>query len=323
MPEDRAAEFMWAGVAPLCGIEEALAAAEAAAFVGRRWKEPLPQPVIDPPPSLATREGDHAPGCGLHPARGQAEHGGGGGSSSAVRDSPPPPPFGRSPSPAGAGEDQPAGASSGRTIFEAEAKAALAEFGLPVPAGRVVTDTEEAVAAAEAIGYPVAVKALGIAHKSEAGAVRLRLANAEQVRAAADALGKIGSGLLVEEMIVDGVAELLVGVTRDPQFGLLMTIAAGGVLVELLGDSASLLLPASEDDIRAAILALKTAPLLQGFRGRPVGDLEAAVSAAAAIARFAEAHADEIEELDVNPLVVRPQGQGAVAVDALIRMRDA
>jgi acyl-CoA synthetase (NDP forming) len=185
-----------------------------------------------------------------------------------------------------------------------------------------VADAAEAVAAAEAIGYPVAVKALGIAHKSEAGAVRLHLANAEEVRAAADALGKIGSGLLVEEMIVDGVAELLVGVTRDAQFGLLMTIAAGGVLVELLGDSASLLLPASKEDIRAAILSLKTAPLLQGFRGRPAGDLEAAVDAAAAIARFAEAHTGELEELDVNPLIVRPQGLGAVAVDALIRMRD-
>ena len=78
----------------------------------------------------------------------------------------------------------------------------------------------------------------------------------------------------------------------------------------------------SEDEIRAAILSLKTAPLLQGFRGRPVADLDAAVAAALAIARFAEAHADTLEELDVNPLIVRPQGKGAVAVDALIRMRE-
>jgi succinyl-CoA synthetase beta subunit len=206
---------------------------------------------------------------------------------------------------------------------EGEAKAALAAFGVPVPASRVAADAADAVAAAEVIGYPVVVKALGVAHKSEAGAVRLRLASAEEVAAAAESLREIGSGLLVEEMIGDGVAELLVGVTRDPQLGLLMTIAAGGVLVELLGDSASLLLPASDDGIRAAILSLKTAPLLQGFRGRPVGDLEAAVAAAAAIARFAEAHADELEEIDVNPLIVRPQGLGAIAVDALIRMREA
>ena len=123
--------------------------------------------------------------------------------------------------------------------------------------------------------------------------------------------------------MTDAVAELLIGVTRDPQFGLLMTIGAGGVLVELLGDAASLLLPAGEDEIRAAILSLKTAPLLQGFRGRPVGDLAAAVAAALAIARFAEANAATLEELDVNPLLVRPEGKGAVAVDALIRMREA
>jgi acyl-CoA synthetase (NDP forming) len=119
------------------------------------------------------------------------------------------------------------------------------------------------------------------------------------------------------------VAELLVGVTRDPQFGLLMTVAAGGVLVELIGDSASLLLPATEEDVRAGLLSLKTAPLFQGYRRRPVADLNAAVAAALAIARFAEAHADGLEELDVNPLIVRPEGQGAVAVDALIRMREA
>ena len=74
--------------------------------------------------------------------------------------------------------------------------------------------------------------------------------------------------------------------------------------------------------MRAAILSLKTAPLLQGFRGRPVGDLEAAVAAALGVARYAEAHADTLEELDVNPLLVRPAGKGAVAVDALIRVRE-
>jgi acyl-CoA synthetase (NDP forming) len=190
-----------------------------------------------------------------------------------------------------------------------------------VPAGRVVADSAEAAQAADALGYPVVLKALGVAHKSEAGAVRLGLKGPGEVGQAAEALGPLGTGLLVEAMVTDAVAELLIGVTRDPQFGLMMTIATGGVLVELLGDSASLLLPASGDEIRGAILSLKTAPLLLGFRGRPVGDVEAAVAAAVAIARFAEANAADLEELDVNPLLVRPQGEGAVAVDALIRMR--
>jgi succinyl-CoA synthetase beta subunit len=199
----------------------------------------------------------------------------------------------------------------------------LAGFGVRVPRSRIADDAKAAASAAETIGYPVVVKALGVAHKSEAGALRLNLKDADSVHAAAKALIPLGTGLLVEEMVTDAVAELLVGVTRDPQFGLLMTIGAGGVLVELLGDSASLLLPATDDDIRDAILSLKTAPLLQGFRRRPVGDLSAAVAAAVAIARFAEANAATLEELDVNPLLVRPQGSVAVAVDALIRMREA
>lgn len=288
MPETRAGELMAQGIVPLCGIEEALAAAEAAAFVGRTWKEPLPAamlelPAASPPPGPA-----HA-GLDL-PSRGRLRTGGG----------------------IGNGEI--------RTLDEAEAKAALAEFGVPVPEGRVVATPDEAVAAAEALGYPVALKALGVAHKSEAGAVRLNL-DARALPGAARQLAGLGKGLLVERMVTDAVAELLIGVTRDPQFGLLMSVAAGGVLVELLDDAASFLLPASEDEIRAAILSLKTAPLLRGFRGRPVGDLQAAVNVAFSVSQYAEAHADALEELDLNPLLVRPQGQGAVAVDALIRLR--
>lgn len=270
MPEARAEAFLAAGIAPLCGVEEALAAAEAAAFIGARWKEPLPKLVL-----TASRSSTGSPG-------GFEIH----------------------------------------TTFEDVAKTALAAFGLTVPEGRAVAIAEVAVAAAEALGYPVAVKAIGIAHKSEAGAVRLNLKNAAAVRSAAEGLAGLSVALLVEAMVTDAVGELLVGVTRDPQFGLLMTIGAGGVLVELLGDSRSLLLPATEDEIRSAILSLKTAPLFQGFRARPRGDLEAAVAAAAAVARFAEAHADRLEELEVNPLLIRPEGQGAVAVDALIRMRE-
>jgi acyl-CoA synthetase (NDP forming) len=209
-----------------------------------------------------------------------------------------------------------------RTLFEAEAKQVLAGFGLDVPKFAKTCNAAAAIAAAEGLGYPVVVKAVGVAHKSEAGAVRLNLKSPAEVEVAANALAGLGTGLLVETMVTDGVAELLIGITRDQKFGLLMTIAPGGVLVELLGDAASLLLPAGEDEIRAAILSLKTAPLLQGFRGRPMADLDAAVASALAVACFAEAHADTLEELDVNPLIVRSAGKGAVAVDALIRMRE-
>jgi hypothetical protein len=133
-------------------------------------------------------------------------------------------------------------------------------------------------------------------------------------------------GFLVERMVPGAVAELIVGVKRDPAFGLALVLGSGGVLVELLRDSATLLLPTDRRSVERALSTLKGAPLLHGFRGRPRGDVEALVDAVMAVADFAEAHRESLIELDVNPLLVLPEGQcphgGAVAVDALIRMSD-
>jgi acyl-CoA synthetase (NDP forming) len=313
MPESYAADFLAAGIAPLSGIEEALAAAEAAAFIGRKWKEPVP--------SLLTSS--------LRGGRSSRQRASGGGSHRG-REAPLP----KSAPLRSADFDLPSrgrlrphadvddGVSGARILDEAEAKALLAGFGVKAPVGAIVESSRKAVGAAEELGYPVVVKALGISHKSEVGAVRLNLRSAAEVESAAAALAGLGSGLLVETMVTDAVAELLIGVTRDPQFGFLLTIGAGGVVVELLRDSVSLLLPVSEGEIRRAILSLKTALLLQGYRGRPRGDLDATVAAVLAVVRFAEANAERLDELDVNPLLVRPERKGAVAVDALIRMRD-
>ena len=199
---------------------------------------------------------------------------------------------------------------------EAAAKSMLAAAGLPVPEGRRATSADEAVAAAEAIGYPVAVKALGVAHKSEAGAVKLNLRDADAVCAAAEAMAALGNGLYVERMVTGGVAELIVGITRDPLFGPVMTVGTGGVLVELLKDSVTLLLPSSGEDIEAALRALKMFPLLDGYRGRPKADVAAAVEAIAAIADFALNNAGSLAELDVNPLIVCQDG--AWVADALM-----
>jgi len=204
---------------------------------------------------------------------------------------------------------------------EAAAKALLAEAGLPVPQGRRVASADEAVSAAEHLGFPVALKALGVAHKSEAGAVKLNLRTADDVRAAAAALLPLGSGLYVERMVVGGVAELIVGFTHDPVFGPTMTLGSGGVLVELLQDSATLLLPASRDEIEAALRGLKLFPLLDGYRGRPKADVEAAIDAVSAIGAFVAANADAIEELDINPLIACKQGEGAWIADALLVRR--
>jgi acyl-CoA synthetase (NDP forming) len=163
----------------------------------------------------------------------------------------------------------------------------------------------------------VALKALGVAHKSERGAVRLNLASAVEVEVAAGDLLPLGSGLYVEKMVTGGVAELIVGVTRDPLFGPVMTVGSGGVLVELLQDSATLLLPASRDDIEAALRGLKLFPLLGGYRGKPRADLDAAIDVILGIASFTLENAQAIDELDINPLIVCRQGEGAWIADAL------
>ena len=121
----------------------------------------------------------------------------------------------------------------------------------------------------------------------------------------------------------DAVAEMIVGIKRDPALGLALVIGSGGILTELLADSVNLILPASQADIRRAIGRLRGHALLAGFRGRPAADIDALVAAASAIAAYAQAHAETLMELDVNPVLVREEGKGAVAVDALIRLGTA
>jgi len=209
-----------------------------------------------------------------------------------------------------------------RLSDEWESKRMLAAHGLTVPQGALVSSATEAVAAAEALGFPVAVKAVGpdIAHKTEIGGVALNLHNADAVDAAVGRMAKLAKRFLVEKMVTDSVAELIVGISRDPQFGPYLVVGFGGILVELIGDSRVLLLPTDRDRVRAALDSLKTAPLLKGYRGKPAADVEAAIDAIMAIAGFAEANADTIVELDVNPLMLRPKGKGVVAADALIRL---
>ena len=127
--------------------------------------------------------------------------------------------------------------------------------------------------------------------------------------------------MLVERYAPGIVVELLVGLSRDPQLGLLLTVGSGGTLVELLADSVTLLLPVTEGEVREALAMLRCAPLLDGHRGREAADVDAAVEAILAIARFAAEHRTRLEEVDINPLGVGPRGRGAVALDALIRTR--
>ncbi|MFK0273555.1 acetate--CoA ligase family protein [Ensifer sp. NPDC090286] len=207
------------------------------------------------------------------------------------------------------------------TLSEHEAKVELAAAGLTVPKGKTAATAEEAAAAAEALGFPVVLKGLGVAHKTEAGAVKLNLTSRDEVHAAAKTMAGVASGYLVEKMVGKPVAELIIGAMRDPVAGPVLTIGAGGILVELLDDSAILTLPTTPEAISAAIGGLKIRKLLDGYRGAPAADYAALIEAVAAAASYVVANASKLEELDINPMMVLPNGQGAVAADALIRRR--
>jgi acyl-CoA synthetase (NDP forming) len=200
-------------------------------------------------------------------------------------------------------------------IPEAEAKAALANFGVLTPNFARVADGEHAAHKAAEIGFPVVLKGEGIAHKTEAGAVALNLLDQDAVRKAAKTIN--AKSFLVEEMIADSVSELLIGVVRDPAHGFVLTLAAGGVLTELLEDSVSLLVPAQPAQITAALNRLKIARLLNGYRGKPAADMAAIVQTVMAVQDYVIASAATLDELEINPLLCGPSR--AVAADALLR----
>ncbi|MFY8151718.1 MAG: acetate--CoA ligase family protein [Hyphomicrobiales bacterium] len=216
---------------------------------------------------------------------------------------------------------QPVDAASARLLSERDGKRLLALHGLEVPPSRLASAVEAASTAA-AIGFPVALKiaADDIFHKSDVGGVMLGLRSRADVNDAVDRMSHLGNRFLVERMVEGAVAELLVGVVRDPQFGPTLTVGAGGVMVELLQDTRRMLLPVTADEVRDALMGLRMARLLDGYRGKPKGDIRAAVKAIMAIADFAMRNRDKLIELDVNPLFVLPEGRGAIAADALVRM---
>jgi acyl-CoA synthetase (NDP forming) len=184
-----------------------------------------------------------------------------------------------------------------------------------VPEGAVCASAGAAVVAAADLGGPVAVKALGTAHKTEHDAVRLGLVEPDDVRAAAAALLARYPAVLVERLVPGGIVELLVGVESDPVFGPVLTLGVGGVLTELVRDVAHLLLPVAPAEIRRALLGLRCAPLLTGYRGAPPADLDLLVTV---VARVAELVLDmpEVVGLEINPLIVT--AEGAWACDALV-----
>jgi acetyl-CoA synthetase len=216
----------------------------------------------------------------------------------------------------------PGAVGKAQTLSEAEGKRALAAYGVRIPRGRVVRAAEVAGTAAE-IGFPVVLKAVGaeLEHKTEVGGVVLNVRSSAEAGAAGERLAALSDTVLVEEMVSDGVAEILIGVIVDSQFGQVLVLGAGGVLTELMADSVTLLPPWTRDSIVAGLDRLKAAPLLKGYRGKPAGDIAALVDSILGVARYASANLAELVEIDVNPVIVRPLGLGVVAVDTLIRLK--
>ena len=211
-----------------------------------------------------------------------------------------------------------------QTVDEAAGKALLSTLGLPIPAGEVVAGAQ-VVQAASRIGYPVVLKMMGpkLAHKSEAGAVALGLANAADLTAAlqkmrADVTAHdplaLTDRFLVESMAPRPLAELLVNLRRDAQFGLVLTLGAGGVLVELLEDAATLLLPASAAQIEAALNGLKIARILRGYRGAKGADMAALAGFIAHLCQIFESQSATLAEVEINPLFVTATGPWVVDV---------
>jgi acetyl-CoA synthetase (ADP-forming) len=211
-----------------------------------------------------------------------------------------------------------------RTLSEVESKALLAAHGVPVLDERLAATADQAVAAADALGYPVVAKLCGdaIAHKTERGLVRLRLVDGDDVRAAATELLAAArpedgaTGVLVAPM-VSGNRELIAGLTRDEQFGMTLMLGVGGVLAEAVADVAFRLVPIDRVDAEELIDDLATQRLLGEFRGEPAVDRGALVDVLVGLSDAARANPDLVSA-DVNPLIVvdgRP-----VAVDALVEV---
>jgi acetyl coenzyme A synthetase (ADP forming)-like protein len=230
------------------------------------------------------------------------------------------------PSPA----ERKAGRDAGRWCSTEEASAILAAYGVPMARSGFVATAEEGAALQREWSVPVAVKVAAAIHKADVGGIELDLRSGSAV---AEAIGRIEANLerhglgehvgryLVQEMI-DGGVEMVVGVTHDPSFGPIIVTGMGGTLVELLRDVAVRITPVTDEDVAEMLDELRMAPLLRGYRGSAPADVDALKDLIHRINAMVE-DLPEVAELDLNPVFVRPDGQGVVAVDVRLRLAPA
>ena len=199
------------------------------------------------------------------------------------------------------------------TLSETEAKAALSLSGLKVPAARVVSLDD--IDKQGDFPFPAVLKAQGLAHKSDEGGVALNLTSLDAVKSAAENMGR--DNFLMEQMITGPVCEILVGVIADPAHGFVLTLAAGGVMTEILKDSTTLVLPVTHQNVAQAFQRLKIAPILNGYRGQAAVDMAALVDAVMSVQSYVQQNMNDVLEVEINPIIATPTT--ATAVDALIR----
>jgi acyl-CoA synthetase (NDP forming) len=205
-------------------------------------------------------------------------------------------------------------------LVDAETTWSLLErYGLPVAGRAAARDLAQALAAAERIGYPVALKALGLLHKTEAGGVVLGLRDAAELEAAyTDMRSRLDVAEVEVQEMVSGGVEVIVGIQHDPHFGNVVVVGSGGILVELVGDSALRLPPVDDQDAREMIESLRVTKMLKGFRGGPPADVDALVDVVVRASKLAVDLEGRIESLDLNPVIVLPEGAGVRIVDAAL-----
>lgn len=221
---------------------------------------------------------------------------------------------------------------AGTSLQEHEAKVVLGHYGLPMVREAIAGTADAAVAAADAIGYPVVLKGLadGMEHKSDAGLVRLNLKDESALRAAhRDLLALLGGATLagapapcLVQSYVSGGVEVILGMQNDPDFGPMILVGIGGVMTELFNDVALRRAPVTPNEAREMIDETRIGVLLGGFRGSPMADRSALEAAICALSRLAVEHGAGIESIDINPILVLPQGRGCIAVDALVIRRE-
>ena len=208
---------------------------------------------------------------------------------------------------------------SKKTYSEYRSKKILKNYGIRVPKS-ILSNNKNTIADSKKIGFPVVMKINSnkVFHKTEIKGVFINVNSEIEVKKNLKYLSKLGKEILIEKMIQDQVAEMIVGIKIDNQFGPVIVIGSGGIYTELMNDSVTLLLPLTKNIILKSINKLKISKLLKGYRDKPKGDIKDLVQTIMKIGKFAEKNATHLIEVDINPLIVRTRGKGVIAADALI-----